>query len=212
MNQCPICGFKGKFNDFRGRVEARCPKCGSLERHRCQWIAFQKEVKPKLPPFPTILHTAPEPCIAGRLQALTHPGRYLGVDIAPRKDCIEADLRRLPFGQHFVDFVWSSHVLEHIEDAAAAIHEIVRVMKPGALALLDVPVCCHVKEVEKYRKVTAVKNTGPDAQGHWWKPGLDWFHRYKSAGLVIEKHFSPGDFDAGIRPPATMDLILARKP
>jgi len=44
---------------------------------------------------------------------------------------MEADIHRLPFDEKSIDFVFCSHVLEHVEDPAKACSEIMRVGKRG---------------------------------------------------------------------------------
>lgn len=45
------------------------------------------------------------------------------------------DVRALPYGSGVFDLVMTSHVLEHLGDPAAALNEIVRVLKPGGLLI-----------------------------------------------------------------------------
>lgn len=52
---------------------------------------------------------------------------------------MRADLTRLPVADASFDVVTSLDTLEHIEDDAAALTEIRRVLKPGGFALLTVP-------------------------------------------------------------------------
>ena len=42
--ECPCCGFHGKFIAFGHppRYDAKCPQCGSLERHRLLFIIDRK--------------------------------------------------------------------------------------------------------------------------------------------------------------------------
>jgi SAM-dependent methyltransferase len=52
---------------------------------------------------------------------------------------LRADLTRLPIADASFDVVTSLDTLEHIEDDAAALAEIARVLRPGGYALLTVP-------------------------------------------------------------------------
>ena len=47
----------------------------------------------------------------------------------------QGDVRALPYGSGVFDLVMTSHVLEHLSDPAAALNEMVRVLKPGGLLI-----------------------------------------------------------------------------
>ncbi|MGH9507921.1 MAG: class I SAM-dependent methyltransferase, partial [Terriglobales bacterium] len=85
-----------------------------------------------------MLHVAPEPF----LRTLLAPSfaRYETADIEMRGVDHRADLRRLPFPNASYDFVFASHVLEHIAEDEVAVAEIRRVLKPAGIAVLPVPV------------------------------------------------------------------------
>lgn len=75
----------------------------------------------------------------------------IGVD----KDYPGYDGRRLPFPSNSQDYVYSSHVLEHIEDYMVTINEWVRVTKPGGFIITVVP---HRDLYEKQRKLPSKWN------------------------------------------------------
>ncbi len=56
-----------------------------------------------------------------------------------RRPVVEADLRQTPFASGSFDVVLCSHVLEHIREDVAAMHELARVVKPGGLVIVAVP-------------------------------------------------------------------------
>ncbi|MFK7941812.1 MAG: methyltransferase domain-containing protein [Paracoccaceae bacterium] len=58
------------------------------------------------------------------------------IHIKPDIDC---DVRELPFKDESLDFIFSSHTLEHIEDAGAALEEWMRCIKPGGHLVLYLP-------------------------------------------------------------------------
>jgi SAM-dependent methyltransferase len=52
---------------------------------------------------------------------------------------MKGDVTRLPFADGVFDIVVCSEVLEHIPDAAAALREIIRILKPGGDLVVSVP-------------------------------------------------------------------------
>ncbi|QYM77556.1 class I SAM-dependent methyltransferase [Horticoccus luteus] len=76
--------------------------------------------------------------------------RWTGVDIspvavalarerAPAAEVREAPLTALPLGDARFDAVVSTDVLYHLDDDAAAVREFVRVLRPGGVAVINVP-------------------------------------------------------------------------
>lgn len=179
---CPACGYDGAFVPAGGtgrmrRPDARCPACGAAERHRLQ-VDVLERLLPTLavPPDGLAVHFAPEPTIGRRLKA-RFP-RYQTADLSGEGVDLAADLRDLPFEAASVDLVYASHVLEHVDDDRRAIAEIVRVLRPGGVAILPVPIVCEA----------TVEYGAPNPTEHYHvrAPGLDYFDRYRAAFGRIE--------------------------
>lgn len=137
---CPVCGARCRafLADARtGRPDATCPVCGSRERHRSLW-PFLIEATPLASAAPRVLHVAPEPCFASGLRRL-RLRRYVTLDLMRTDVAVRADLTRLAFGDASFDFALCNHVLEHVPDDRAALHELFRVLAPGGWAVVTVP-------------------------------------------------------------------------
>jgi SAM-dependent methyltransferase len=136
--RCPFCGWRGyRFEPFGNRVlhraDARCPICWSLERHRVARILLGQRLAG---PY-SVLHMAPEALIVPWLVGLSY--EYLNADLhnpAMRK----MDLTDTGLPNSSRSLIWCSHVLEHIENDAAALAEMFRVLSPGGLLVLQVPI------------------------------------------------------------------------
>ncbi len=63
----------------------------------------------------------------------------MSVDLQPGAE-IRADITRLPFRDGSFDLIICSHVMEHIDDEAAALHNLRRVLAPGGRTIVMVPV------------------------------------------------------------------------
>lgn len=182
--ECPICGYRGPFEDFDAfvgfRAHARCPRCNALERHRLQYLVLSRTLQSLNTQKMAMLHFAPEeffkPIFSKRF------GRYETADPFMEGVDYKADLQDLRFADGTYDFIFASHVLEHIPDDESAIREIRRVLRPNGLAILPVPVVCE--------KTVEYPEANPHEVGHMRAPGLDYFERYKRHFSRVEIHAS----------------------
>jgi len=194
MLECPICGTSaGRFLPFglSGRRNARCPGCGSAERHRFLWLYLATRTR-LLARRLRVLHTAPEPCLAAKLRGRPN-WRYVTVDRFDPAADRRADLTALPFPDGAFDLVLSSHVLEHIRDDRQAMAELARVLRPGGEALLAVPF-----DPDTARSPEAPAEATPAERqalfGHPWHfrfYGRDLVDRLAAAGLTACRIDSP---------------------
>lgn len=137
--QCPLCeyGFD-RFKDDWNRPNALCWRCGSQERHRAQWLLFERRPQ-LLADARSLLHFSPEWCLRERLAAV--PGlRYVtsDLDVTQRAD-LRLDITALDLPDDAIDAVICSHVLEHVPDDATAMRELRRIVAPGGWCLVMVP-------------------------------------------------------------------------
>jgi SAM-dependent methyltransferase len=137
--ECPCCESTfSRFLPHRGRDWAKCPGCGSLERHRVLWLFLESETDLFQRPG-AMLHIAPEYALYRRLSQLPDL-RYVTGDLASALATHELDVMDLPFAAGSFDFLICNHVLEHVEDDRRALAEIHRVLAPGGWAILMCPV------------------------------------------------------------------------
>lgn len=137
---CPICDYRGYFTSMylRGRREARCPNCASLERHR-QFMLILKERNIDLGSA-SVIHFAPERIF---LKKYHDAPNYIFGDIHPKPrygDRLrKLDISHIDFPDNSFDHLIAFDVLEHVVDDQSAFKEIARVLKPGGRAFLTVP-------------------------------------------------------------------------
>lgn len=174
---CPLCGYSGVFLDHAGRRRQVCPACGSRARHRALAVALADYARRHpLEPVQRALHFAPEPCLHATVARLAR--RVITADLAPAGVDLALDVRRLPFRDHAFGLVIASHVLEHVLEDHLALAEIHRVLAPGGLALLLVPVT--VPLTIEFGAADAARND------HVRECGPDYFERYAAAGFTVE--------------------------
>ena len=192
---CPICRYQGPFKDLAvptgSRRHAQCPKCGSLERHRIQLVVLERVLKETDPSQARMLHFAPEPFFAEYFSKRF--GRYESADLIASGVDHKVDIAALPFEDASYDFVFASHVLEHVKDDDKAISEVRRILKPKGMAILPVPVLAE--------KTIEYPEPNPHETFHVRAPGLDYFDRYR-------RHFERVDIFSSETLPSEFQLFV----
>jgi len=170
--ECPICSYRGQFEDINPktglRKHAKCPQCGSLERHRLQYLVARSVLSGLPTAQMTMLHFAPEAFLRDFFSKQFC--KYETADLHMGDVDHKVDLQSLPFADSTYDFVFASHVLEHISNDRKAIQEIRRILKPNGLAMLPVPLV-SINTVE-------YTEPNPNEYCHVRAPGFDYFDRY----------------------------------
>jgi SAM-dependent methyltransferase len=138
--ECPVC--RSKFNAFISmgtRLNARCPVCNSLERHRLIWLFCQRKTDLFDGRFKHFLHVAPEPFLRMAILNISDLS-YIGADLLGKHTNEKMDVTDIKYGDNYFDVIFCSHVLEHVPDDVRAMRELFRVLKPGGWAILQVPI------------------------------------------------------------------------
>lgn len=144
MVYCPACGRAGlTFIPFGNppRPHAQCPFCTSLERTRALKLVLDDMGLPKA--GSRVLHVAPEPGLAATYRRRGDITYIMGDRFDPGysypKGTVALDLTKIDFPNEHFDLLICSHVLEHVDDDSTAMSEIFRVLKPGGIAAILVP-------------------------------------------------------------------------
>lgn len=136
--ECPCCGRRFKLFLFSPYQAALCPNCLSFERYRLlsKYLVEELDFGRK---ETRMLDIAPiwafqEFC--RRFDKVT----YLSIDLESVFAMRHMDIRDLDLPDDEFDALVCYHVLEHIDDEKKALSELWRVMKPGAWAVIQVPI------------------------------------------------------------------------
>ncbi|WP_208646982.1 class I SAM-dependent methyltransferase [Buttiauxella warmboldiae] len=126
------------------------------------------------------LHFAPESAFRTWFSNIF--GEYKTADIEMEGVDFKVDIQDLPFADQQFDFIFASHVLEHIQDDMKAISEIHRILKPGGIAILPVPIVCD--------KTVEYAAPDPAEDFHVRAPGMDYYDRYEACFSIWEYYSS----------------------
>lgn len=151
---CPVCDSSfDAFKDAPNRPNALCWRCGSQERHRAQWLLFERRPE-LLREAGSLLHFSPEWCLRRRLSKISGL-RYVTADLEDPGVDLQLDITRLDLPDAAFDLVICSHVLEHVPDDAAAMAELRRVTAPGGRCLVMVPLALDRERTYEDASITA---------------------------------------------------------
>lgn len=163
------------------------PSTLSLERHRLLWLFLTHETEFFTTPA-KVLHFAPEQAFYKRFRNLKHLD-YTTTDLNSPLADVKADICNLPFADNEYDIIFCNHVLEHIPDDTTAMQEIFRVLKPGGMAILQIP-------QDLNRDATFENNSITDRQerarifgqyDHVRVYGRDYFEKLRSIGFKVDE-------------------------
>jgi SAM-dependent methyltransferase len=195
ISACNICGWRG--HGFEGRAHSEsaiCPICGSIARDRfLHWCWTERSA---YDPRATVLETSPRLDAVYR-ERMSQRVDYLASDFdgESHRAAIQLDLQAIDLPDASVDVVLSAHVLEHVPDTDRALEELLRVLKPGGHAFLQVPLP---------QGVTGVPST-PEFHGDrtkvYFRFGWDLATRMRSHGFVVDTLVTAELRDAAADPP-----------
>lgn len=163
------------------------PSTLSLERHRLLWLYLQRETDFFTKPA-KMLHFAPEQAFYKRFKKLQHLD-YTTTDLNSPLADVKADICNLPFPNNAYDIIFCNHVLEHIPDDTKALQEILRVLKPGGMAILQIPQDLKRATTFEDDNITDPKERAKifGQYDHVRVYGRDYFEKLRSVGFQVEE-------------------------
>lgn len=179
--RCPICGYRGPFKHkttrryHHSRKDAKCPCCRANERARLQYLVTQEVLAARRGDRLDILHIAPEAILGRWFRKIAT--RYVTADLFRKDVDYQFDIEAIPFPDQSFDLVFASHVLVYPKDDDKAIREVRRVLRPGGIAIMPVP-------------IVAEKTVDPEGRRFHHEPGLDYPDRFARHFGRVERFFS----------------------
>jgi len=168
LPKCPICGGTTFGPGPRGRLSPngklpRCAGCNSLERHRIFRIMFDR-LGPQSFGDWSAIQFSPD--------ATVDPSWFRSFELSVYGEPGGQDIQAIDRPDGAYDVVCCSHVLEHVGDDRAALHELLRICAPDGFVYLAVP--------DPFRE-DVTRDWGfpkPEKYGHWRVYGGDVVERF----------------------------------
>ena len=194
---CPICGsFNEGFLPFGNpsRLGAKCPNCGSLERHRLAFL-FLKEKTDIFIKNSKILQFNPVNSFYDSFSKCNNI-KYVagGNEINASTDEV-IDLENIDYPDDTFDCVLNFHILDKVKDDIKVMSELYRIVKPfknGGFVLINAPVLREKTLENNYDNDNLKEKFYHDAM-RFRIYGEDLKERLESVGFIVEKYV-PEDF------------------
>ena len=141
---CPICNYYGHFQWFGTpgnviRIDAQCPKCLSLERHRFLHLLFSNDKILKIiKKFPKTLHFAPERQLRKIISSFSKS--YTTADLFNMKADMLLDIQETKLKSGSYDLLIVNHVFEHVPDDRKSFLEISRILSEKGFLITSIPI------------------------------------------------------------------------
>ena len=189
---CPCCEWQGRrfrpyFAGGYTTLDALCPQCNSHARHRGQMLYYRDHLR-LLERKGRLLYFAPESGILPHLRAAgglqvetTDYGKISGADH-------RYDIMNMAVPSGTFDFLICHRVIEHVPDDRRAMRELYRILKPGGLAIISVPISRQRSQTLEFGR------PNPLCDDHYYDYGSDVCGRIPAEFRVTELLFS-GLFD-----------------
>jgi len=182
--ECNICSWTGY--DFYPNVgwgyndkSVLCPGCGCLDRYRSLAIILWTRTE-FFSPDTHVIEVAPSYNFQKYCLKQKNNKNYISFDIK-RFAMEKGDITQMHYQDNTADYFLCFHVLEHIEKDVQALEEIRRVLKPGGIAILQVPIDWDAEKTHEY--------SCPDARdvGHVRRYGRDFAQRISLSGFEVSE-------------------------
>lgn len=152
---CPYCGWRGRnfypayyFKMFR--LNAMCPRCFCMERHRLLFIFLTQRFDIKKIGNIRMLDVAPNSYFREKLLSINSDITYISVDISSPLAQVLGDITLAPFKSDSFDIIICCHVLEHIREDHYAMAELFRIMRNNGIGIFQVPYDESIEETIEY--------------------------------------------------------------
>ncbi len=214
---CPICSGM-EFREFRGRKNAWCASCHSLERTRYIWLYLKK--LNILNRGSVVFHFGPEKGVSDKIAEIVDAHNYYPLDLFPQTYTANKvlpytfdicnDIAHEPDSS--VDIIIANHILEHLPVSVDwVIAEFARLLKPAGSMILSVPMASNpatVEDLSELPKEERIRRFGQE--DHWrvfgWQEFPAMLERVLATETIVrrDEHFTHEDLSRAAIPVETV--------
>lgn len=186
---CPICGtYHAGFLPFGNpvRFDAKCPNCGSLERHRFVYLYLRNKTK-IFNKYSKIFQFDPITALYDVFVEKNCEYVSGGTELSKTINHV-IDLENINFQDNYFDYVLNIHILDKVRDDIKVLSELYRVVKPyeeGGLVLLNMPVL-REETHEYYSDDLRQKNESFNKSKRFRIYGRDIKHKLEDIGFTVD--------------------------
>lgn len=134
----------------------------------------------------SFLHIAPEVSLRRRLGEIYRDG-YITADLFADNVDIKMDITQIQYPADTFDFIYCSHVLEHVTDDRLAMREFRRVLRPEGIAILLVPINAETTFEDPTVTDPQDRLRLFGQEDHVRRYGPDYLERLEQAGFLVVK-------------------------
>lgn len=174
------------------RENGKCPRCSSNNRARLVLLYLKTQTKI----FETatrLLHIAPDGSLAAalaRADTIDYVCGGLNLDPIRAYHPLKIDVTAIPFEEDSFDTVLCNHVMSDVRNDELGFREIHRILHPGGMAILQVPIALKLTETqeapEDMRPAEIARQFGHSEYIRMYGPDYD--DKLRHVGFRVERH------------------------
>jgi SAM-dependent methyltransferase len=146
--------FRSEDAETCNEMNYLCPACQATDRDRLYALFLREHIAGLRGPIQMVEFGPSQPLsrfIRSRIQSSRKDIRYRTADLLAEDVDERLDITDLSsYKNDALDFFICSHVLEHVADDRQALRELYRVLRPGATAILMVPIILTIDEIDEH--------------------------------------------------------------
>lgn len=166
-----------------------CPVCNSYGRHRMMVMVIKSELlRSNVIAGNQWLHFAPELGFGNWLKRELPFIDYKSADLFSLDVDMHLDLQSIALPDESTDTVILSHVLEHVDNDNQALRELNRILRPGGMLFIQVPLSDSEETIEDKLDSAEDRLAQYGKTDHVRLYGADILYRIASSGFAVSVH------------------------